>query len=608
MPSTGSGLRRAVLVIAAVAIAAVAIVAMVAPAGPAAAQVGGERISAYDVDIRVESTGAMTVTETIDYDFGTAQRHGIFRDVPVRLDYDARYERIYPLQVVSVDGSPGTPDQYETSTAGRLKRIKIGDPDRTISGPHRYVIVYRVEAALNGFPDHDELYWNAIGTEWSVPIGRATVRVTAPAEVTAVACFGGQAGSGLPCPDAQRAGRAAGFSATELAPGAGLTVVVGFAKGAVPEPAPVLDERWAFHRAFAATPATLAATATLLVAVVAGFSRLAWRTGRDRRFAGLPVDAALATEGPDHPVPLLEGVETPVEYLPPDGLRPGQVGTLVDEVANPLDVTATIVDLAVRGYLRIDELPKKGWFSKPDWNLTQLREADGLLAYETVLLAGLFQSGEEVSLSGLRNTFAPRLAKVQDALYDDVVEQGWFVGRPDSVRRRWQVVGGVALAAGVGLTVALAVYTHLGLLGLPAVVGGLLVLVGASRMPRRTARGTGVLRRVQGFRRFIVESEKDRARFAEQQHLFSEYLPYAIVFGATEKWARAFAGLDAEAVSPSWYGGTHPFTPVAFSDSMDSFTVTTAGTIASTPSSSGGSGFSGGFSGGGGGGGGGGSW
>ena len=75
-------------------------------------------------------------------------------------------------------------------------------------------------------------------------------------------------------------------------------------------------------------------------------------------------------------------------------------------------------------------------------------------------------------------------------------------------------------------------------------------------MPRRTARATATLRRVLGFKRFIDESEKDRARFAEQQHLFTEYLPYAVVFGATEKWARAFAGLDGQLPDQSgWYVG-----------------------------------------------------
>jgi uncharacterized membrane protein len=114
---------------------------------------------------------------------------------------------------------------------------------------------------------------------------------------------------------------------------------------------------------------------------------------------------------------------------------------------------------------------------------------------------------------------------------------------------------------------------------------------------------------VQGFRRFIDESEKERAQFAERKHLFSEYLPYAIVFGATEKWAKAFADIDGRLPDTGWYSGPGYFTVGSFNDSMDGFATTTSGTISSTPSGSGGSGFGGGgFSGGGGGGGGGGSW
>ena len=123
-----------------------------------------------------------------------------------------------------------------------------------------------------------------------------------------------------------------------------------------------------------------------------------------------------------------------------------------------------------------------------------------------------------------------------------------------------------------------------------------------------------MLRRVDGFRRFIEESEKDRAQFAERKNLFTEYLPYAIVFGATEKWARTFAGLgDEPPDTSSWYVSQHAFNYLIFSSAINSFTVASAGTLVSTPpstsGSSGSSGFSGGgFSGGGGGGGGGGSW
>ena len=134
--------------------------------------------------------------------------------------------------------------------------------------------------------------------------------------------------------------------------------------------------------------------------------------------------------------------EGPVEFAPPDGIRPGQIGTLIDERANTIDVSATIVDLAVRGFLRIEEIPKQGLFGKPDWRLTRSDADDAsLLPYERMLLQGLFRDGKETTLSALRTTFAERLSKVEDSLYADARDQGWFAIRPDKVRMRWRLLG-----------------------------------------------------------------------------------------------------------------------------------------------------------------------
>ena len=135
-------------------------------AGGAVAQSVGERIESYDVSIDIQRDGSIAVTEAIVYDFAGAEHHGIFRTIPVRYHHDDRFDRIYRLRVLSVDGSPGTPDQYKVIKSGSSLEIRIGDPDRTITGRHEYTITYRVEGALNGFADHDELYWNAIGSEW----------------------------------------------------------------------------------------------------------------------------------------------------------------------------------------------------------------------------------------------------------------------------------------------------------------------------------------------------------------------------------------------------------------------------------------------------------
>jgi len=591
----------------------VALAALIGLAPPAHAQ-AGESIQRYDSQISIEPSGDLHVVEQIVYDFGDNSKHGITRDIPTRFHYNNRYDRLEPVSDIRVTGSPGTPVETKITDDTGSTHIRIGDPNRTITGVHTYTIAYTARGVLNSFPDHDELYWNAIGTEWFVFINNATAKVTAPAAITGAACFAGEKGSNLACDRATVDGSAANFSERMLGFNEGLTVVIGLPKGAVTVAPPILQERWSIGRAFSVTGATVGGAAALAVVLIGAVIALVWRGARDRRFVGSPVDVAFGSDsGKDEPVPVGSGRDVPVEFEPPDKLRPGELGTLVDFAANPLDVTATIVDLAVRGYLRIEEIPKEGWFGKADWTLVQTKEPDDkLLPYERTLLNGIFfKSGSrpEVKLSELKNTFASKLHEVEEQLYTDAMGKGWFVRRPDHVRVFWTVMGVLATVAGIGILIALAAFTHVALLGVPIAVAGLLLLASAHWMPRRTAKGYGVLQRTRGFKRFIDESEKERARFAERHNLFSEYLPYAIVFHATDKWARAFAGLDGQLPDTGgWYVSPNPFTFVAFTSAIDGFTTTTAGTIASTPGTSGSSGFSGGFSGGGGGGGGGGSW
>jgi Predicted membrane protein (DUF2207) len=581
------------------------------PAGAAAAQSGGEVIHSYDVEIQILDTGDLTITERIDYDFGTELRHGIFRTIPSRFYVDDVNDRIYPIVDVVVQSD--APDDVDVSEEGGITTIRIGDPDVEISGRHVYTLSYRVEGALNAFPDHDELYWNAIGDEWAAPIERARVRVRTPAQIQRVACFQGYEGSTEPCARAEARDLTASFSSGRaLNAYEGMTVVVAIPKGAVPEPTPILDERWAANRAFRVDPGTVGA-ALAVVAVLGGILIRLWsREGRDRRFVGSPIDQVMGTpSGGDEFVPLGEGdAAAPVEFAPPEDVRPGQIGTLIDERANVIDVTATIVDLAGRGFLSIHEIPDEGLFSKTDWSLIrQERSETELFPYEKQLLDGLFRDGDEVRVSALKTTFAERLHGIERSLYADAMRNKWFRARPDQVRTRWAVRGMLLALAGGALTFVLALWTQWGLVGIPVILGGVALALMAGRMPARTAKGTAMLRRVRGFREVIATAETHMARWAEEENLFTRYLPYAIVFGLTKKWARAFRDLGVEPDTSSWYVGPHPFTAVAFADTIDGFAVTTGGTLASTPASSGSSGFGGGgFSGGGGGGGGGGSW
>jgi uncharacterized protein (TIGR04222 family) len=590
----------------------VAAVLLVLLAVPAWAQSAQEVIHDYTVEIRILPDGDLGITETIDYDFGSELHHGIFRTIPTRFPYDDAHERVFPLEDVTVE-SATAPADVEVSEDGGVTTIRVGDPDREITGLQTYVLRYRVEGALNAFPDHDELYWNAIGDEWEAPIERARVVVTAPAAIQRVACFQGYQGSTEPCARATSDGSAASFGpGRQLAPFEGMTVVVAIPKGAVPEPKPILEERWSAGRAFSLNAGPMTAAAALLAVLGGALFRMWSREGRDRRFLGSPIDQVMGTtSGEDETVPLGEGdFEAPVEFAPPEGVRPGQIGTLLDERANVIDVTATIVDLAGRGFLLIQEIPRHGLFSKVDWTVIRLEKDEAeLLPYEKKLLDGLFRDGNEVKVSELKTTFAERLHGVEESLYEDAMREKWFRARPDHVRTRWAGRGVLLTVAGAGLTFVLARWTHWGLVGIPVILAGVALALVARWMPARTAKGTAMLRRIRGFRRVIATAETHMSQWAEEENVFTRYLPYAIVFGLTRKWAKAFEDLGIQPDTSSWYVGPHPFTALAFADSIDGFAVTTGGTLASTPAASGSSGFGGGgFSGGGGGGGGGGSW
>jgi len=586
---------------------------------------GIEWITSYAARIRIQRDGSILVTETITYDFGSDWRHGIFRVIPVRYRYNGSYDRIYPLAVRSV-WSPDAPDQYRVRDDGSAVRIRIGDPDRTITGQHTYTLSYRVRGALTALPGRDKLSWNAVGTQWDVVIGRATVQVSAPVAVTRAACFAGPSGSARSCQRAGIAGGIAGFGQPGLGRHEGLTVVVAIPSGAVGAAGPLLRERWTWQRAFALTPVSAGAAGGLLAVLAAAAGLILARRRRYGPYGGLAAQVVDARAG--QAAPAFGRGQPPMVPAPPAELRPGQAGALLHAVISPRDVTATIVDLAVRGYLRIETAAGAGRHLRPDWRLVRLKKAGCLLDYEQILLDALFHEAKfqhrakSTLLSELGPDFARRLKQAHDALYADVADRGWFTARPDQVRNKWRAIGVVMLVAGlVAVIVAAAGNYHLGLVPVPAVLAAM-VLIGSSRwMPVRTAEGAALARRVEGFRGFIQTAAATQAPSAGQPDSVYDYLPYAIIFGCTPQWAAMTAALAVTGRAPSWYRTSGPFLPDTFCSlprqayyfsAFHRVTTASSSWLASHAGSTGGGGFSGGgFSGGvggGGGGGGGGSW
>jgi uncharacterized membrane protein YgcG len=579
---------------------------------PAGAQHATYAIDNFHADIVVRHDASLLVTETIDVDFAGDQ-HGIFRTIPVDYAYDAHQRRVYKLTVQSVTDGSGAPQRHTETHDAPDETIRIGDPDHTISGKHTYRLTYIVRGALNAFDDHDEVYWNVTGGQWSVPITRSSATLTVEdGGIEQAQCYEGPGGSTEGCPAGIfGAGHNTLYGAARpLLPGEQLTIVAAVRKGLLAPPPLLLEPVGprSLRSYFAVTPVMLA---IVVIGTVLGtlFSAVYWwRGGRDRVYRTLYY---LTHDPREQTRPLLYRDRIVVEYTPPDDLRPAQMGLLLDERTDNKDVAATIVDLAVRGYISITELAPPGFLMSGDWQITRTKKSlDDLNAYERTLLKGILGDRDEVELGSLHTDYPAALYRADEELAHQAA--AWFVRDPRVVRSRWRWCGMGALLSAVPVTWIAAAVWDAGLAGIPVAFLGLLFVLTASWMPKRTAGGSELLRRVLGFRLYIDTAEKRRQEFNEKANIFAEYLPYAIVFGCVTKWAHVFRDIDTTNAVSAWYSGPGAFNAAHVSSGLHGFShaVSAAGfnSLANTPGGHGrsgfggfgGSGFGGGFGGGGG--------
>lgn len=534
-------------------------------------------IQRFHADILVAADGSITVTENITVRF-VGSWNGIFRNIPVQYTIGPGLNYTYFLDLKGITDDAGAPLEYESKRERHYRVLKIWVPGAA-DATRTVVIRYRVKNGLRFFDTHDELYWNITGDEWEMPIEAASATITLPPGVTGVraVAYTGPYGSREQAAEIQlterdvhvRATRPFGFRE-------GLTVAVGWAPGVVRRPTLAARTGLFFY----------ANWAFVLPLLAFGLMLRRWYVrGRDPRLR--PIAA---------------------QYEPPDQLTPAELGALIDESADPRDITATIVDLAVRGYLTIQDT------GDDDYELRRARpeaEWNELQPHERQLLEGLFRhgAGSSVRVSDLKDEFYKELSGIRDRIYDRLTARGYYQKRPDRVRTRY-----IALALVVGVLAAVAGGTLSSKLGqlpwsalMAAGITALIIGVIGWNMPAKTAKGARALEGVLGFEEFLSRVEKDRMQRLElTPELFEKYLPYAMALRVERKWARAFETICRE--PPRWYQGTHfgTFSTGGFVRDLGSMSSTTASAMTSSPRSAGGSGFGGGGGSGGGGGGGGG--
>jgi hypothetical protein len=547
-------------------------------------------IQRFDETVTVNPNGTIEVTEIIEARF-TGFWHGIYRTIPIEYDTPQHLNYSLLLEPLSVTDDDGHPLKYEQKREGRYLKFKISVPDAQDT-TKTVMLHYRILNAIRFFDDHDELYWNVTGAEWDAPIRTASAKIELPDGVTGLhaIAFTGAYGSRETDARVEATGNTVQVSANHtLSYREGLTVVAGWDKGFVHPPSTAAKIALFFRRNW-----------PLFLPVVAFFVMfcLWWTRGRD------PERGSIA-----------------VQYEPPDKLPPGECGTLVDNEAAMRDITATLVDLAVKGYLTIEQKEEShllGLSHSKEYIFHLKRpstEWSTVRPHELEMLSALFDDGSltSVKLSELQNHFYTHLPAIRGRIFDALMADGYYLHRPDTVRQGY---------IGAGIVIGILLFVFGGALGAAtgvahltwvtaAILTAAVICIFGWFMPARTLTGARTFEKVLGFEQFLERVESDRLeRIVKTPEMFEKFLPYAMALRCEKKWVAAFAGIAMQ--PPQWYSGPYGsgFVPYMFVNDLNVMSAQASSVMASAPrSSSGGSGFGGGgFSGGGFGGGGGGGW
>lgn len=551
-------------------------------------------INDFSTSILVNTDSSLVVRETLTVEFHRP-RHGIYREIPyIYTDSLGRNIRT-PTDVLSVRDGDGRKLKANIMKKGNIIHIRIGDPDSYVSGLQKYEISYKVENAILFFDGHDELYWNVTGHNWQAGIKHTQCSVSLAGEKTdelRTACYTGISGSTEKACTYTALDNFIEFRAERsFAPGEGLTIAYGWDKGIVRPPSSFrkflwsinLEQNWIF----------ILPLASLLIMML-----LWYRLGRDPRVR----ESVTVMYGPPR-----------YNDIP---LCPAEVGALVDETLDQRDITATIVGLAVKGYIKIEETKTEGIiFDSKDYYLARQKEADASLSlFERELMTDLFGALPGRMVSELKNNFYTHLDSLKKTVYSELTGKKFFTVSPDKIRQLYVVAGFITAIAA---TLLISTFFGDSIGGtrtfLAGILSGLPIFAFAKLMPAKTRSGSAAYMSILGFEEFLNRAEKDQLIRMKDENLFSKFFPYALALNVADNWAKAFEGIYQQ--PPDWYVSPmsgRTFSPTGFNHSINSAMSSLSTAMFSAPrgSGTGGDGFSdgGGSSGGGFGGGGGGSW
>jgi uncharacterized membrane protein YgcG len=559
------------------------------------AHVGGNKVFArenitdwyvqnFDSTIVANKDSSLDITERITADCGNLpNKHGIFRILPENINITDGSSVKTPVELISITDFDGHAINYaeSRSSAGHTVTWKIGDANKTVSGINNYLIHYKVKNTIRfGNTTFDELYWNLTGNFWDIEIDKFHGKIVFPEEVmdnnSQLDYYSGSLDSKSKDLATFRwsAPNVLEFDSTKtLAVSQGISASVTFPKNIFTPYKPTFWEKYGDYFAF---------PIPFVVFLICFY--LWWKYGKDPHINKTVI----------------------AEYEAPGNLSPIELGMLKSNgTFNNKFVTAEIINLATKKLISIKETHSKVlFFDTKDYTLTKNTDTgaeNSLNAAQKAISDKIFQDGNEVGLSSLKNNFYKAIKDIQNKSKKLLEDKKLITALGLHYSTAFMVICIILIF----MTFFIA--SASGFFAFSSFISGLIVLIFGFIMPKRTPAGAELNWQIKGFKLFMETVDKDRAKFYEKENIFEKFLPYAIVFGITGLWIKKMKEIYGEDYfthyTPVWYAGNlTAFDANSFASTIDSLSSSIASST-SAPSGAGGAGGAGGGGGGGGGGG-----
>ena len=559
-----------------------------------------ESIERFHSSITVNVNGMINVDEAVRYNMDGVAHHGLERRIPAYQPSGDKYNN-YKFTIISVseDGNSGA--KYNLTQQDNWYQLRIGDPDQTKTGVHDYTISYTYGPISTQTDKGDLFDYNVFGTGWVLPAKNVSASINFPVNVTVLdaVCFSGFNGSRQHDCEIVKSLHNVQVAATRtLKPYEGIDLQVLLTKGSFTSYTTKTDKpaKAPMTKQTLASIGAVLLFASIVFMILGSFIFQRWKEHRAKKRQTI--------------IP---------QYESPDGLSPAEVGMLIDKSFSTGEIVATLVDLAIRGYVRIRETKPKSWFRKAEYEVDLLKPATEVKNYESQVLNLIFEPShltskalpvtapiKKNSSTKSQEAFKSMTKQIETNLRD----KSYFEAKKRINAHVLKVMIVLGIVALIAILVIMAViFENVDFIA--AVLYTVIIVISTLFKDKKyTQLGYQQWAKVKGFEWFLTVTEKDRMKFenapAKTPALFNKLLPYAIALGVEKKWAKQFEAINLGTATDWYVGSAASYSAIGLTSGLSSgFSSVVSSSVVPSANSGG---FGGGGAGGGAGGGGGGGW